>query len=205
MHEDPGTRPSLILRLRDPGDDRAWFEFVEIYTPLIRRIAIGKGLQAADADDLVQDVLRAVVRAIDRFDPRTGSGTFRGWLSVIARNLVINLVSARRPHHQGTGDSEVHRILQELPEPTPEASAEFALEYRKRVLEWALGRVRKGFAEPVWNAFWQAGVEAKPAADVAQALGLSLGTVYQYKARVVARVRREIDQFEGGSQHEEGD
>ena len=41
------------------------------------------------------------------------------------------------------------------------------------------------FSELAWQAFWQTGVEGKPVAVVAQALGMSLGTVYQYKSRVV--------------------
>ncbi len=32
-----------------------------------------------------------------------------------------------------------------------------------------------------------------------KSLGMSIGTVYQYKSRVVARIRREIEQFDGES------
>ena len=39
MSEPPTTRPSLLVRLRDPMDSRAWSEFVEIYGPLIRQLA----------------------------------------------------------------------------------------------------------------------------------------------------------------------
>ncbi len=65
MNDSPATHPSLLVRLRDRGDDRAWTEFVEIYTPLIEGLARRKGLQAADAADLVQEVFGAVA-ACDR-------------------------------------------------------------------------------------------------------------------------------------------
>jgi RNA polymerase sigma-70 factor (ECF subfamily) len=39
-------------------------------------------------------------------------------------------------------------------------------------------------------------VEGKSPKVVAQSLGMSLGTVYQYKSRVVARIRREIEQID---------
>jgi hypothetical protein len=33
MDETPTTRASLLLRLADPRDERAWAEFVAIYGP----------------------------------------------------------------------------------------------------------------------------------------------------------------------------
>ena len=58
-HQTPSTRPSLILRLRNADDLRAWQEFVEIYQPVIHAIARKRCLQEADAEDVTQeDVFR---------------------------------------------------------------------------------------------------------------------------------------------------
>lgn len=195
MNDAPGTRPSLLIRLRDPADEQAWAEFTEIYGPLVHRLARGRGLQEADAQDLAQEVFRAVARAIERYDLDPNRGSFRGWLSRIARNLIINLLAARRRHPQGTGDPDVHRLLEDCPDPTGEDSAFFAAEYRRGLIAWAAERVRGEFSEAAWQAFWQAGVEGRPPKEVAEALGMTLGTVYQYKSRAVVRIRREIEQF----------
>jgi RNA polymerase sigma-70 factor (ECF subfamily) len=74
MRDSPDTRPSLLIRLRDPKDERAWGEFVDIYNPLIHRLAKQAGLQGADADDLAQEVFRAVrlgraARPVRRAEP----------------------------------------------------------------------------------------------------------------------------------------
>jgi RNA polymerase sigma factor (sigma-70 family) len=193
MSEPTATRPSLLLRLRDPMDERAWGEFVEIYGPLVHRLARRRGLQDADAADLVQEVFRAVAGAIERYDPDPARGSFRGWLSTIARNLIVNLLEAQRRHPRGTGDSDMHRLLEEQPAPDSQQSALFDAEYRLRVLDWAADRVRDEFPEATWLAFWKTGVEGQPAQEAARSLGLSVGTVYQYKSRVVARIRREIE------------
>src|SRR6478736_2949631 len=195
MYESPSTRASLLIRLRDPGDERAWGEFLEIYGPLVHGLARRRGLQEADAEDLAQEVFRIVSRAIERYDPDPDRGSFRGWLSRIARNLIINLLAARRRQPQGSGDTDVHRLLEARPDPAGEDSVCFEAEYRRRLIAWAAGRIRDEFSEPAWQAFWQAGVEGRPPKEVAQALGMTVGTVYQYKSRAVVRIRREIDQF----------
>lgn len=196
MAESPSTHPSLMIRLRDPSDERAWAEFIEIYGPVVRRIARGRGLQEADAEDIAQDVFRAVARAIERYDPDPRRGSFRGWLSRIARNLIINLFAARRHRALGSGDTDIQRLLEERPDPASQDSVEFDAEYRRRLVLWAADRIRHEFSDIAWQAFWQAGVEGKPPKEVAEILGMSLGTVYQYKSRVVVRIRRELEEFD---------
>ena len=115
MTDSPATRQSLLVRLKDPKDGQAWGEFVAIYAPLIDRLARAKGFQEADAADLAQDVFRAVAGAIDRYDPDPARGSFRGWLFRIARNLMINLLAARRIRPQATGDSDVREIARPRP------------------------------------------------------------------------------------------
>jgi RNA polymerase sigma factor (sigma-70 family) len=196
MNESPVTHPSLLVRLRDLGDEQAWCEFTEIYGPLVYQLAKRRGLQEADAQDLVQEVFRSVARAIERYDPDPARGSFRGWLSRIASNLIVNLLIAQKRHPRGTGETDVLRLIEEQPDPGREESVLFEQEYRRSLLAWAAERVRPAFSELAWQAFWQTGVEGKAPKVVAQTLGMSLGTVYQYKSRVVARIRREIEQVD---------
>src|SRR5450432_3403504 len=148
--ESLSTRQSLLIRLRDLADERAWTEFTELYGPLIHRLARRRGLQEVDAQDLVQDVFRAVARAIERYDPDPSKGSFRGWLSRIARNLIINLLAARRRQPQGTGDTDIQRLLEDRPDPTGEDSVIFQTEYRRRLIVWAAERIRGEFSEAAW-------------------------------------------------------
>ncbi len=205
MDDSPATHPSLLVRLRDRGDDGAWSEFVEIYTPLIEGLVRRKGLQAADAADMVQEVFGAVSRAIDRYDPDPSKGSFRGWLSRIARNQILDALAARRRHPPGAGDTDVQRMLDERPAPSPEETALFESEYRRRAFAWAAERVRDEVSDLAWRVFWLAGVEGKNSREVAETVGTTIGTVYHYKSQVMARLRRKVLEIEGEPGLEAGD
>lgn len=196
MDTSPTTRPSLLIRLRDPADERAWGEFVEIYGPLLQRLARGRGLQHADAEDLAQEVFRVVAAAVEggRYDPARGS--FRGWLFRIARNLTLKALTARGRQPRGSGDTGVLNVLEEQPAPDPEQSAQFEAAYRRRILEWAARRVRNEFSESAWRSFVATAIEGLPAVDVARELGIKVGTVYNHKCQVMARLRTEIEHVE---------
>ncbi|QEH37682.1 RNA polymerase sigma factor CnrH [Aquisphaera giovannonii] len=196
MIESPLTRQSLLVRLKDPADGRAWGEFVAIYAPLIDRLARARGLQEADAADLAQEVFRAVAKAIDDYDPDPARGSFRGWLFRIARNLMINLLAARRSRPQATGDSDVRRLLDQVPAPDAAETALFDLEYRRGLFQWAAGEVRGEFREPTWRAFWLTAVEEREPKDAASELGISVGAVYIARSRVMARLRAVIEKVE---------
>ena len=199
MDEVPDTRPSLLVRLCDSKDDRAWTEFTAIYSPLLYRFACRKGFQDADAADLVQEVLRAVASAVDHWDPDPCKGSFRNWLFRIARNMMLNLAASERRHPRSTGLEEIQWLLEARPSPSPEDTALFEAEFKRQLFRWAAERVRGEFRGTTWAAFWETGVEGKKAEVVAANLGMSIGAVYMAKSRVVARIRQVIEQVEGAS------
>ena len=197
MTDTSATRQSLLVRLKNPRDGQAWAEFVAIYAPLIDRVARASGLQPADAADLAQEVFRAVAGAIDRYDPDPALGSFRGWLFRIARNLIINLLAARRIRPQATGDSDVREMLERLPAPDGAETASFDLEYRRRIFLWAADQVRGEFRPSTWQAFWLTAVDSQDVRAAAQATGISVGAVYIARSRVMARLKSLIEQIEG--------
>ena len=194
MDEPPSTRASLILRLRDPADAGAWREFVTLYEPLVYELACRKGLQDADARDLCQEVFLAVARAVHRWDPDPARGTFRGWLSRIARNLLVNFLTRQR-EPRGSGATSVQDLLEAQPSTDLSATALFEAEYRRRVFRWAADEIRGEFTPPTWQAFWLTAVGGRIPKEVASELGLTVGAVYIARSRVLARLRRRIEEL----------
>ena len=191
----PATRHTLIVKLRDPADAGAWREFVAIYEPLVYGLARRKGLQDADAHDLCQEVFRAVAQAIDRWELDPARGSFRGWLSRIARNLLVNFLTRRPYRLRGSGSTSVQDLLEAQPADDPSATALFEAEHRRRLFRWAADEVKGAFSPTTWNAFWQTAVEGRPPGDVASELDLSVGAVYIARSRVLTRLRHRIGQL----------
>src|ERR1051325_9566926 len=96
VDESPLPGASLLVQIRDGSNHAAWQEFVNLYGPVIYGFARKRGLQDADAADLMQDVLRSVSRAIGRLEYDRKRGTFRGWLFTITRNKVLNFHASRK-------------------------------------------------------------------------------------------------------------
>src|SRR5688500_9018981 len=96
MNDGPFTRPSLLIRIRNPQDEEAWREFVDLYGPLVYRFGRKHGLQDADAADLTQFVMHAVSRSVKRLDYDAARGTFRGWLFTVVRFQLAKFLRRRR-------------------------------------------------------------------------------------------------------------
>jgi RNA polymerase sigma factor (sigma-70 family) len=189
MSAAPSTRASLLVRLRDPGDDDAWRQFVQLYAPVVYGFARQRQLQDADAADLTQEVLRSVMTSAGRLDYDPARGSFRGWLFTVTRNKFLDLRERQR-RGQGRGGTSAQAILADLP--APEEEALWDEEFRRRLFAAAAEQVRKEFEERSWQAFWATCIDGKKAADVASELGLSVGAVYIAKSRIQARLKERV-------------
>ena len=189
MTSAPETRASLLLRLRDPRDQSAWGVFLQIYEPLIFRLARCRGAQDADAREITQDVLMAVAGTIERWDANPERGSFRGWISRITRNIVVNYLIRQSRHPRGTGDGDLKRWLEERPDPASEESALFDREEERQMFLWAVEQIRSEFRELTWHAFWRTAVDGREATVVASELGVNVGVIYVSRSRVMKRLR----------------
>lgn len=189
---DPDTRDSLIFRLANPDDASAWQLFLTIYEPMLYRLARRWGLQDADAHDLVQEVLLAVSRSIESYERREGAGGFRSWLAQIARHKFADLLTRRKKQAVGSGQTDVHLWLSQLPDKSA-GTSRWDLELRRELFQWAADVVCRASQERTWEAFRRTAIEGQPIGVVAEQLGLSAGQVYLARSRVMSRIRRAVE------------
>jgi RNA polymerase sigma-70 factor (ECF subfamily) len=196
--DDPSAPTSVSLleraRRQEPG---AWERMVGLYAPLVYSWCRKAHLQPADAEDVGQEVFRAVFRKLGEFRHDAPGNTFRGWLWQIAHNKILDHHRKHPRPLAGPGGSEALQQLGQLAEEgaglTSNPSGEVDLREEARILlRQALKQLEHRFAAQTWQAFWQVSVQGRSAAEVAQELGTSVNTVYLAKSRILRRLREEF-------------
>jgi RNA polymerase sigma-70 factor (ECF subfamily) len=190
----PETRPSLLLRIRDPRDQQAWNDFSALYRPVVCRMARDRGMQPADAEDLAQQVLMSISHAIDGFDPDNAQAKFRTWLKTIARHAIINALTRGVPD-RAAGGSEVMDRLHQQPAAGEETQT-LSMQYRREIFLVAAAQIRGEFQAETWEAFWRSVVLDQSVQQVADAMNRSRGSVYTARSRVMKRLKETVQELD---------
>ena len=200
MAVSPDTQPSLLVRIRAGKDTEAWAHFVKAYAPAVYGFLQKQGLQGADAADLTQDVMVSVASAIKSFDYQPKNGRFRGWLFTVVQNKLRNFWRAGAKRPVAKGDTQSMRLLGEQPDERGDITAAWDREYEQYLFAAAADSVRLQVQERTWNAFWSTLVEGRSPTEVGSDLNMTPAAVRLAKARVLARMKRQIQILEGESQ-----
>ncbi len=192
MTHSPETQPSLLVRLRNAGDEAVWSEFVNLYGPLVYSYFRRQGLQDADVADLTQDVLRQISSAVKTFEYDPRQGTFRGWLFTVVRNRLRTFWQREAGRGQGVGGSVAFEKIYAVADDSPDAAAEWEAAFERQLFAYAAEIIRGDFSEATWQAFWRTAVEGQPGREVAQQLELTPAAVYLARSRVTQRLKEQV-------------
>ena len=189
----PETRYSLIARLARREDMETWEDFVRTYEGAILRYCRSKGLQDADAAEVAQEVFLAVANKAEDWKPSGRSGSFRVWLFETARRNCLKSLRQRvrlqtgndsatlnQPDHRSAGEAAKHQDQDD---------------WQRWAFYAAAAQVEREVQPQTWQAFWQTAVENREPQAVANELGISVGSVYTAKCRVMARIRKQIEEL----------
>src|SRR5262249_14593925 len=112
-------------------------------------------------------------------------GSFRAWLKTVTLNRW------RENCRKAAGRRETGGPMPDLAA-TRESELFWEEEYRQHLIGQALKGMQTDFEPRTWQACWLLVVEGRTAPQVATQLGMSVGTVYAAKFRVLARLRQEL-------------
>jgi RNA polymerase sigma-70 factor (ECF subfamily) len=191
----PGTSLTLLQRLLD-NEPEAWRTMVRLYTPLLFHWCARGGVRGADAEDVVQEVLRVAASRLPKFRRERAGDSFRAWLRGITRNMLLVHFRRASRQPQAGGGTGVLSQLEEVADPaatdSPEEDPPSELEALRRC---ALELVRGEVAERTWQAFWLTAIEGHAPADVAASLGVSPPAVRMAKSRVLRRLKEQFGEL----------
>jgi RNA polymerase sigma-70 factor (ECF subfamily) len=183
----PDTSWTLLRSVQD-GSPEGWRRIIGLYAPVVARWCRRAGLQAADVDNVLQDVFLAVSRRLAAFRQDRGSGRFRAWLSTITRRRLSDHHARQGRAPRAAGGDEARQWLENLP--APEEAAEVDPTFRVLELRRVLDEVRAEVRPTTWEAFWQTAFQGRASPEVAAALGLTPTAVRLAARRVLQRLRR---------------
>jgi RNA polymerase sigma factor (sigma-70 family) len=190
----PDTRNSLLRRLADPEDQVAWDEFVAIYRNAVLGYCRSRGLQDADADEVLQNVLVVVHRRIAGWKPSGRSNSFRVWLLRTAHRQCLKAIRAKARIPVAEEDFALDEIVK------AESGDCEALkqDWQHWAFQWAAQQIQLEVEPLTWQAFWRTAVQQTPAEIVAKELNIKVGTVYTNKCRVLNKLRQRVESLTRG-------
>lgn len=188
MNQWPTTHDKLLASLCDEQQQAAWFEFSEIYEPVIYRFARKRGLQHEDAAELTQQVMLKILSFSRRWAEEERPLHFRSWLKTVARNTLINMVT-REARYRAAGGSGLHGEVELVAD--PDEATTWTEEEHRSVLRLAAKNIRTEFSESSWAAFEMTLYQRQSVEVAAAKIGTSKGAVYASRARIIRRLKQE--------------
>ncbi len=166
------------------GLDRARFRSVfEEYGPRLRTYYLRQGVSAAQADELIQEVMLVVWNKSEGFDPE--QGTLGTWIFAIARNRMID--GFRRQHRPKPDPDDPCWVQDRLEQTTSPELATLRLR-RAEALALALRELSADQRAILESLYF----EGKSMSEVADAQGIPLGTLKSRVRRAMQMLRERL-------------
>ncbi|MHC5111937.1 MAG: RNA polymerase sigma factor, partial [Planctomycetota bacterium] len=176
-------------RLRDDNDSSAWREFDDRYGDLIRGFARRRGLQRVDVEDVGQEVMLALSKAMPGFQYDPDKGKFRSYLKTATLRAIF------RKNQQKYGEIALGSVEDATRAAEADAAVDEAweLEWQRYHMRIAMRAVELEFNGCDMEAFRLYAVEGKGAKETAAALGISTNQVYYAKSQILKRLKGVIE------------
>jgi len=193
--EDAGsliTRASLLSRLQDWGNQEGWREFFLAYWRLIYNFARKAGLEDADAQDVVQETMLAVSKAMPGFRYDRSRGRFRTWLLTVVRTRMANhweRVGRRQRLETAVGHTPADDASSDLERSWEE-------EWNTRVVSSALERLRQRTQGRQFLFFDMVERQGVAVDKAAAATGFNVAHAYVIRHRLRRMLREEVKRLE---------
>jgi RNA polymerase sigma factor (sigma-70 family) len=156
-------------------------ELLAGYLPLLRRMAAGYARQTGDQEDLVQEMVIALWKALPRWRGDTALSQ-KAFVARVAQYTALQWLRARPPSHAGEAVLETLPCLQDRPDVRAEAGQ------RQAALLSAVRQLADGQRECVLLV-----LEGFDHGQIAAILGVAVNTVDQRLSRARARLRNQLE------------
>jgi RNA polymerase sigma-70 factor (ECF subfamily) len=182
----------LVARVSDQRDRQAFIKLYQHFAPRVKSFLMGKGLSEQPAEDVLQEAMLAVWQKAGSYKPEKAAVST--WIFTIARNKYIDLL--RRDERRKESSIDSFGTNSEGPEfqladDAPIADEQVIQEQRNEVVRAALSRLPHDQQGVIAMSF----IQGLAHGEIANILGLPLGTVKSRIRLGFKRMREEIGEF----------
>ena len=181
------TRSSVLRAVADTENEAAWNRFFDLYAGFVYSVARSRGLNDADADDVVQNVFADLARNLPTFRYDRAKGRFRSYLAGLVNWRVVDkMKSAKR-------EADLKASYKEEVESAVKGDAAFEeREWQAAAMEEALRRMKPDVRPEHYAAFVASVVEGQDTEAVMKLYGLSRDNLYQIRTRLTEKLRETV-------------
>lgn len=183
------TTTRILEALSNGSDAAAWESFAHRYRPVIIGYARKSGVDAADQEDVAQQVLAEFARGLMSGAYQRGKGRLRAWLFGIARNQV-------RLWHRKHAAAGVHLSDADSEADGSRCDSLWEREWQDHILRRSMEMLQEVVTPQTLEAFVMFALDGVPAEAVARQLGMTANAVFGAKRRVLEKLREFGDQLE---------
>lgn len=183
---EPGQPPvydglAALVQAAGAGDETAWGDLVDRFSPMLWAVARSTGLGAAEAGDVCQTTWLRLLENMDRIEQPE---RVAGWLATTVRREAIR-TSRRAARVVPTDEDRAFDALHREPPPVLPSDATSV-----RQLRLAIGELPER-SRTLIALFL---VEPPMAySDIARTLGMPIGSIGPTRARILATVRAKLE------------
>ena len=174
----------LIEQIARRQDRSAFIQLYKHFAPRVKSFLIGKGLNSATADDVLQEVMLAIWQKSSFYNP--AKAAVSTWIFTIARNKYIDHL--RREQRKQSEPDEPDLRAADIPESTDD----ILQQQKKNAVHEALTRLRPEQQEVVVLSF----IKGLAHSEIAQHLNLPLGTVKSRIRLAFRHLRNDLGDFQ---------
>jgi RNA polymerase sigma factor (sigma-70 family) len=197
------TRASLLSRLKSWDNHESWRDFFNTYWKLIFSVAIKRGLNEQEAEEVVQETIISVAKTMSGFKYNPAKCSFKGWLRHLTDKRIADQFRKRKKGTESldadapTPDTDFFTFAHRVADPSSETpDALWEQEWRQSLMEAAIENVKKQVNPKQFRIFHRCVVENQPAGEVAKTFEVNIAQVYLAKHRVSAMVKKEVKSLE---------
>lgn len=187
ISDEPGLHADLVLRVQQ-GDRKAFSELVGFYQKKVFALAFGFFRDREDALEIVQETFMRVYEKIGRYRPEH---SLQSWIYRVARNLCVD------HYRKNVKKRKLEDGFDSVPERQLGCADTVVADWESRRISAAIDRSVAGLSwrqKEVFSLKYHQGMKLQ---QVAETMGISIGTVKALHHRAIHRIRREVAPAQG--------